>query len=157
MDLEKVEAFYGFLDFLADPDKFKKLIEETKQANQEKRDLIEKQRQIKNIDEWRLSEERRLQDLQISFDQSVVSHERKVENFTKRVDEFNTQMTEQNRLLNKRKSDLDKREKEIEKNEVERQKIDKLRLEYEEKLDNLRRDRDQLDKTMENIRIAAGG
>lgn len=157
MDLEKVEAFYGFLDFLSNPKEFKVLIEEAKKENQERRDLIEKQRRIKNIDEWRISEEQKLQDRQASLDQAIESHEKKSKHLAKRIEEFNSQMIQKNHELNDKKESIDQREKAVGDLEKERQKIDKLRQEYELKLSNIQKERDQLNQTMESIRIAAGG
>jgi chromosome segregation ATPase len=155
--LEQVESFGAFLDFLSNPDEYRQLIKDVRNAAKEHKNLVEKKRKIKDIDEWRVSEEARLSRLETDLNAKVDQHAKRTIEHNERLDKRLESINIANKNLVEREKELDEREDSIQSLEKDRQKVDQLRQEYEAKLENLRQEKDRLKQQAEQIRAAAGG
>jgi chromosome segregation ATPase len=154
--LEQIENFGAFLDFLSNPDEYKKLIEDVRAASKEYKELVEKKRQIDNIDAWRTSESVRLGKLEDAISSREDKHLENVGELSNQIDAHRAKVASDNSLFHERVSELDDREKAVSSLEKEREKVGQLRSEYEEKLANLRAEKDRLKDWAGQIQATAG-
>lgn len=153
--IEQVEAFMAFLDFLENPEKYKALAKEVKQAAAEHKLLVETKRKIKNVDDWQVKKE-------LVFSEREKQHKNNVEAFSKVLDKFSNDKArfaessaEIEKNIQKRSKELDDREKTIFSLEKEKQKCLQLQNEYEEKLASLQKQKDALKDQAAQIKSAA--
>lgn len=155
--LEQIENFGAFLDFLSNPDEYKQLIKDVRIASKEHKELVEKQRKIKDIDAWRASEGVRLGQAEEALEareQALIKRSSKV---SEEVKAANSRLTKDRKALTERYKDLDVREKAVEDLEKQKSKVKKLEKEYTLKLTNLRKESDKLKQKFAEIAAVAGG
>lgn len=155
--LEQIESFSAFLDFLENPNDYKELVKEVKQACKDHKELVEKQRKIKDIDKWRASEEARLNQLSEELDRRVTSQSETMQKHQEALKEGQDAIAQLNREIQERVKDLDEREKDVEKLEAERAKVNQLKEEYESKLQGIREEKDRMKQQKEQLIAVAGG
>jgi chromosome segregation ATPase len=154
--LDQIEAFAVFLDFLSNPDEYRQLVEDVRQAAEDHRKIMEEQRQIRDIDNWRASEEARLLSYQNRLDDLADEHAKRVEALKAKVANHALDVSEANKAFRKREDDLKNRETEVSKLELERKKVNQQKEEYEAKMNALRNEKDRLKQQAEQIKKAAG-
>ena len=155
--LEQIESFGAFLDFLSNPDEYKQLIKDVRDASKEHKELVEKQRKIKDIDAWRASEGARLGQVDEALkvrEKAIVKRSLKI---SEEIKAANSRLTKDRKALAERRKDLDAREKAVEDLEKQKSKINKLEQEYTLKLANHRKESDKLKQKFAEIAAVAGG
>lgn len=130
-ELEQIEAFGAFLDFLSNPAKYQDLLKEIKKATKDHRDIIEKQRQIKDVDKWRRQEEKRLND----YSNELISRE---QDFLERVDAEKKDIASQKSELAKARKKVNEREKDISEREKAVSDLEAQKVELKELQDKVR-------------------
>jgi chromosome segregation ATPase len=155
--LEQIESFGAFLDFLANPDEYKGLVNDVRAAAKEYKELVEKKRQIKDIDKWRAEEGVRLQGHYDELNRKEEAHLKHVADLAKEVASHKKSVAESNKKMQERENFLSLREDAVSGLEKEKDKLDKLKAEYESKINDMRIEKDRLKAQKEDIQRMLGG
>ena len=156
-DLEHIAAFGAFFDFLENPSKYKKIVEDAAKETKEAKDVIEKQRKIKDVDKWRLSEEVRLNAISESLASREQSHTENLEKLAKEAEAHKSSVSAANKRMREREQGISEREDAVSKLEKERDKLKKLQQESTDERNKLQAERDHLKQQAERIKAATGG
>lgn len=155
--LDQVEAFSAFLDFLANPKEYQDLIKDIKKESKARKELIEKERRIKDIDGWRAQEEKRLNQRSDDLDVREKSH---LDNVSKLESEKSAQkkrVADSNKRLLEREKAIDVREADVSKLEKEKEKLLRLQQESQDERRKLQEAKDALKAKEAQLKAVMGG
>jgi len=155
--LEQIESFGAFLDFLSNPDEYKGLVKDVRVAAKEYKELVEKKRNIKDIDKWRADEGVRLQGLYDDLSNKEDLHLKGVADLSEKMASHKKSVAAANKRFLERENAISEREKAVDSLEKEKAKLEKLKGEYESKLEGLRKEKDRLKSRSEEIAALVGG
>ena len=98
--LEQLETFSRFFEFLAKPEEYKKIIADAKKAVSEMNEVIEKQRKITDFDKWATAQKAALGQREAAVVASEEALKKRVEDAMKKVSERELRSIEKEQKLN---------------------------------------------------------
>jgi chromosome segregation ATPase len=155
--LEQIESFGAFLDFLSNPKEYEQLVKDVRQAAKDHKELVEKERKIKDIDAWRASEGVRISKLNSDLDNREQSLLEQIAGLSAQKESLKKDITSSNKRLRDREQLVSDRENSVSELEKERDKLKKLQQESIDERLKLQQERDKLKQREAQIKAAIGG
>ena len=154
--LDQIESFGAFLDFLSNPQDYAKLVKDVREAARQHKELVEKKRKIKDIDRWRAEQDAEIERLYSELDKKEEAYLANASGLSDKIKSHKATVTNDNTKLREREEALNLREKAVSSLEKEKAKVVKIKGEYEDKLEAIRREKERLKAQAAQITVLAG-
>jgi chromosome segregation ATPase len=155
--LGQIESIGVLLDFLTNPDEYRQMIKDVRAAAEEYKELVEKKRGIKNIDKWRASEGVRLAKAEEAISAREKAVTKLLEDQTEKQVSIDKEIAEIRSKQTDKARELAVREKLVVDIEERASKLDKVKSEYQDTINKLNAERDEVKQLKAKLEKAFEG